>query len=840
MKWNAFYIIATLSLAGHVSNGAAETIATAGKSAGDEVNKASEQKVVILKNWTSGLDVSQTSVAKLHDLIIAQNRATKAIVVVDAKAGPIEKEAANDLVKYIEMMTGAKPALANTPETIEAAWAVTTPVLIVGQQALLADDTVETALKNVAKKNPVLRADAIVLRRYGNKVLIAGNNDESNYYAVATLLRLWGCRWYLPSDFGECIPEVDTLRVGQINFTYAPPFEARNYWIAWNGEQNGRIEFMRRNFMNQLGVAAGHSLGDLTKELIPAGGSAFNVPIGEVATAEHVAKKIEADYTAGKTISLGMDDGIYSNESAKDKELRAGLYDKYMLTPTLTDNFMTLYNNVAKILQKKYPESKGRIAFMAYSNITIPPQREMVAEKPIIAILAPIDIDPNHSMDDPKSPPRQEYREMMYRWAHVLQGRMTIYDYDQGMLVWRDIPNPSHYAFAKDIKHYRKAGILGMGTESRGAMATVFTNLYFRGQLTWNPDGNVNALLADFYPKFYGPAAKPMADYWNAIYKAWEYSIVTEHEYFAAPAIYTPQLIERLRKSLQEGLELTKPLETKANLSRNEKLYVERMKFTRLSFGVLDNYIAMVNLAAGEADYKAAEEAGKRGLAARMEVTNMNSTFTTRVGPPVPESEAGGPAWWPGEVKQYRDLGAYTDGTKGTLIAKTPLEWAFHRDPNDTGLASGWAYKPVDLTYWNANKAKYTIESRKDYPTDKWEMLRTDLYAQAQGVRHPDQQSFTGHMWYSTPITVSAEQANGKVHLRFPGLFNEGWLYVNGNLVARREQKGMWWLNDYGFEWDVDLTGKLKAGENNITLRLHNPHHFGGIFRRPFLYKPVG
>ena len=88
--------------------------------------------------------------------------------------------------------------------------------------------------------------------------------------------------------------------------------------------------------------------------------------------------------------------------------------------------------------------------------------------------------------------------------------------------------------------------------------------------------------------------------------------------------------------------------------------------------------------------------------------------------------------------------------------------------------------------------------------------------------------------------SLKAADTQGKVHLMFPGLFNECWLYVNGSLVAHREQRAMWWYNDYKFEWDVDVSGQLKPGKNAITLRLHNPHHFGGIFRRPFLYRPVG
>jgi hypothetical protein len=86
-------------------------------------------------------------------------------------------------------------------------------------------------------------------------------------------------------------------------------------------------------------------------------------------------------------------------------------------------------------------------------------------------------------------------------------------------------------------------------------------------------------------------------------------------------------------------------------------------------------------------------------------------------------------------------------------------------------------------------------------------------------------------------IDLAAEQTQGPVHLRFPGLFNECWLYVNGQQVAHRPFKGVWWMNDYRFEWDVDLAGKLKAGRNSLVLRLHNPHHMGGMFRRPFLYR---
>jgi hypothetical protein len=783
---------------------------------------------------------AQTAGAPEKDeLLIADASGAKATVVVAPTAGKWEKQAAADLVKYIELMTGAKPALADTAEAVAAALKAKTPALILGEEALKADTSLKAAIAKAAKPNPTLRADAFVVRRMGNRVLLAGNHDDAHYYAAAHLLHLWGCRWYLPTDFGECIPQHSALKVGKLDYAYGSPFEVRHYWLSWNASGTGQLEFQRRNFGNSINVPNGHALAHYTKDLIPKGKTMFNVPIAEDSTAEHVAKQVSAKFAKGEQFSLGLEDGLYESDSPKDKELKSGYVDKYFLTPSMTDAFMTFYNNVARRLQAEHPTSTAKIGFLAYANITLPPQRNIIAEKPLVAYLAPIDIDPIHGMDDPKSPPRQEYREMLYRWAQVMQGRVVIYDYDQGMLVWRDLPNPAIASIRQDIKHYRKAGILGVATESRGAMATTFLNLHVRLQLCWNPDADVDKLLAEFYPKFYGPAAAPMAAYWTAINRAWEDSIVTEHEHFVAPAIYTPALVKTLKQQLEAAEALLKPIAAKAQPDRQEKLFLDRMKFTRLSFNLIEGYIAMTTAAATETDFKAAAAAGERALTTRLELANMNPTFTTRVVGVAAESDKSGPAWFPGEVKQYRDLLALTDGTKGKLIAKTPVEWAFRRDPNDTGLPSGWAYREPDLGWWKNQKDKSGTAVHQTNP-GHWEMLRTDVYAQAQGVITPDFHSYTGHMWYRTDLDLKAGDTQGKVRLMFPGLFNECWLYVNGSLVAHRQQRAMWWYNDYKFEWDVDVSGQLKPGKNSVTLRLHNPHHFGGLFRRPFLYRPVG
>src|SRR4051794_13999634 len=116
---------------------------------------------------------------------------SRVVVVVLPDAGKWEKKAADDLAHYIGRMTGAKPTVAAADPKTDA------PVLFVGAAALKADPTLAQALAKVAKKDPVLRADAIALRRSDRRILVAGTNDDSHYYAAAELLRRWGCRWYL-------------------------------------------------------------------------------------------------------------------------------------------------------------------------------------------------------------------------------------------------------------------------------------------------------------------------------------------------------------------------------------------------------------------------------------------------------------------------------------------------------------------------------------------------------------------------------------------------------------------------------------------------------------------
>src|ERR1019366_5834064 len=123
-----------------------------------------------LLSWATPCLSATAGAPAANELVIAKDKASDAVIVRSPGAGPHERLAAEDLAKYIEMMTGAKLPIVDTPDAVAAALASRRPLLIVGEQALLAKPDLRASLAAVIKKHPYLRTDGIVLRREANRV----------------------------------------------------------------------------------------------------------------------------------------------------------------------------------------------------------------------------------------------------------------------------------------------------------------------------------------------------------------------------------------------------------------------------------------------------------------------------------------------------------------------------------------------------------------------------------------------------------------------------------------------------------------------------------------------
>ncbi len=142
-------------------------------------------RVIVAGLLAASLAAGATAVEP--ELVVAAKGKIAAVVIVSPEAGlPESKDqdggtvrgldasgkrnnewlAAADLVKYIEMITGAKPQLAASREEIDAALKGKAPVILVGAEALREKPDLSQRIRAAAKPNPLLAADAIGLVRH--------------------------------------------------------------------------------------------------------------------------------------------------------------------------------------------------------------------------------------------------------------------------------------------------------------------------------------------------------------------------------------------------------------------------------------------------------------------------------------------------------------------------------------------------------------------------------------------------------------------------------------------------------------------------------------------------
>jgi len=282
-----------------------------------------------------------------------------------------------------------------------------------------------------------------------------------------------------------------------------------------------------------------------------------------------------------------------------------------------------------------------------------------------------------------------------------------------------------------------------------------------------------------------------MADYWSALYQAWEDTDIVDHEFFVANIVYTPELVARLEGYL-EPLRQSNPTQATARL---------RKDFTLKSFALIKLYTEMTEAASGQADYERAAQRGRQALLVREELSDLHPAFTTHR-----QFKENGPAFWPGEVAYFEQLAQLKK------VKNTPFRWYFKKDPADHGIWQNWG----------------SVTDFQD-----WQSVEVDRLYRHQGVSQPDDHG--EYVWYGCQLEVSRSEAKKKLALVFPGIFNSSWLYINGDLIDHRQQKELWWSNDYRFLWQAEITGALKPGSNTILVRTQMKQHPSGIFRRPFL-----
>ncbi len=536
-------------------------------------------------------------------------------------------------------------------------------------------------------------------------------------------------------------------------------------------------------------------------------------------TVDVAAKKAEDYFRAhadAGSIGIAPDDGMPRDFSPETVKLNQGFPDLdgregVQTEMGTTEEWMRWINDVTQEVNKVFPDKV--LTTNGYASRNMPPFG--VAIDPHVSIMfAAIWSDTLHAYDDSKSWQMVRQGEMLRRWCQ-LNDKVWIYGYDYTMLVSALTPVPTTRKLQRDFPLIKKWGVKGFLDEARNIWAEHgITTGYVRARMEWDAATDVDALLIDYYDKWYGAAAKPAQAFWDAIEDALANTPIQGHEDRILPWVYTPELMQALATDVAAA-------ESAANSPRDQ-LHV---RIDRLIFEHLQAYVRM-NAADLTGNYAEAARQADIMLKIRPELHAINSFLMM----PQEKNAKGGVDydsgvwyWGIGErAAYYRQLADMVDGRTGKLVAMVPDQAAFSTDPHDEGRFAGWFEPGWDVSMWNR--------------------ISTDKPFYLQGFMDKDGHPFLGDVWYQFKVNIPASARAKKVILYAPVVETEAWAWVNGHYVGHRPYREAY-ERPNEMKFDVGqalLPGKINVISVRVSTSLNQTAMAGGLIGRLFLYIPQG
>ncbi|MHB0937748.1 MAG: DUF4838 domain-containing protein [Armatimonadota bacterium] len=760
-------------------------------------------------------------------------------IIIAEKASENAAFAANELQQYVKKISGAElPIYLDSQKIMHYG-----PLVLVGRSQY----TDMLGLKIPDGVSPSLREEGYLIRCAGDRLVLAGNDTAPYYgtrYAVDDLLGRLGVRWFLPGDYGEVVPKTATIAVDEINITEQPDFPMRSFWTHSRTEQMGKDRelWMIRNRLNPrspywFGVPSDGSLAEyLPKEKIkdypdwfalqPSGSRNPNLPCmtdelrrndpqfaGQPRILDEVLKKVgENVHKGGRVSSMAPDDGIPACDCENCRKLSIRYTDGYMADRDAggpAPEYLTSqewFFFVDKLLEATAQHYPGHlISTNGYANRVFPPEVSPTfnRQQNLTVMFADILGCTIHGYGDPKCWQTREQYNMLKQWCKI-SDKVWVYGYNYTMLVTKGTLTPMTRRVRSTVPMTKAAGSIGFFDQEEADMSMLGIPTYVaRLALEWDTEANVDAILADFYAKWFGPAAKPMQDYYNPLETAFDKAPFHGHEDVILTSIYTPKVMARLESDIQQA--------EKAAVTGTEKQHV------RAEALIFEHLQCFVEAEKAKREYQFAHAATlmQRMLEIKKELHAITPYFGWRPYPVYQE------AWEAERMTRLAGLAA------GGLIP-LPEAARFATDKQDVGRSQRWM--------------------EPDYNDARWQTCRTTTGWQNQGLRDDDGlplmskdgHAYRGYAWYRYTVNTSGPEwrrVAGKTHLFLPSAVNQAWVWVNGQYAGRSNYMQAWFRPA---EVDLDITPYLKPGNNTIAIRvLCTEDYFGanGLYERPFIYR---
>lgn len=449
------------------------------------------------------LPVAQTTAAP--GLALAADGQALESIVIATNASRATASTARELAEHLHRITGARFFIQPGDATRG---------IILGTLAEFPDPELREPL---ALRDHADGREAFAIRTDARRVRLLGATDIGVSHAAFRLLEELGCRWFFPAPEWEVLPTIPRLSVS-LDLTDRPAILSRRIWWGYGffdpREKRCQSDYEAWSRRNRMAMSRKIWCGHAWQTIIADNQAVFTEhpeylalvkgrrqgPQFCVSTA--AVRRLATDWALNQLrrkpdldmVSLETADGDGHCECDACRKLGG-----------ISDRVFGLANEVARAVHKEFPGKM--VGLYAYNDHCEPPSFQL---------------EPNVYVQSTAGFIRGRYtfEELMNLWPKVCRN-LGFYEYfsvwlwDFDRLPGGNGGNLKH--IRERIPAYARLGATSIDCESGNNWGLHGRGYYLANRLMWNPRADVDALLADFYTKAFGPAAPALRRYYERL-----------------------------------------------------------------------------------------------------------------------------------------------------------------------------------------------------------------------------------------------------------------------------------------------------------------------------------
>lgn len=367
-------------------------------------------------------------------------------------------------------------------------------------------------------------------------VLIESSTLEGIQQGIYGLLtNHMDCHWFLPRGLGEeiILPAEKTIRLPRVDAVHTPSFFSST-GMSWSNAR--RWDRRNRAFINRGRMVFGHAWSsfinrneypyeqhpemwarDVDDEVrvFHTAYAQTNFCSTNPAVIDVVSRKANERLSSPDALVTSLDPEDYAPmclcERCRELDETYGVSESD--GTFVTDRLLHFSNQVFQRLDEK---NKGKfLGILVYGfQMELPVNVKPHPNHTGLICNMPWQYDHTRPFNDPTSPRNLEFHRLLQGWGKILS-QYGFYDYYGHWSYWG--PWGMVQKMREDLPAFRDLGGTYLMIESQPNFAMHGLNLYIASRLAWDVDLDVDLLVDEFCRKFYGPAAEPMRQYWQAI-----------------------------------------------------------------------------------------------------------------------------------------------------------------------------------------------------------------------------------------------------------------------------------------------------------------------------------